>query len=226
MSRAQSVLFKSLSYLGMVALIVVIGLPVFWLVTGAFKGNREILTATPQFLPKSFNFDNFARAWTGAKFSTYYVNSIATTLMGATAEIVMAVTTAYALVFVRFPFRNAVFILLLLALMALSRSPLCRTSASLAWGYTKKAGPSISVICAADGHLLPSMIAFGTFCCASIQDDSNGPDGRRKGRRGRPLLDHDQCHRPGRDASHRHDRPAVVHRQVERIPVAAHRHLL
>ena len=115
--RAQAVLFKSLSYLGMIALIVVIGLPVFWLVTGAFKGNREILTATPQFLPKSFNFDNFSRAWTGAKFSTYYVNSIATTLMGATAEIVMAVTTAYALVFVRFPFRNAVFILLLLALM-------------------------------------------------------------------------------------------------------------
>ena len=60
--RANSVLFKSLSYLGMVALIVVIGLPVFWLVTGAFKGNREIRTATPvrgranRFASRSPNF--------------------------------------------------------------------------------------------------------------------------------------------------------------------------
>ncbi len=101
----------------MLLLVFIIGLPVFWLVTGALKSNREILTVSPEFLPKSFQLDNFARAWTGAKFSSYYVNSIATTLMGATAEVIMAITTAYALVFVRFPFRNAVFVLLLLALM-------------------------------------------------------------------------------------------------------------
>ncbi|MEO6063745.1 MAG: carbohydrate ABC transporter permease [Thermoflexales bacterium] len=166
--RAQSVLFKSLSYLGMIALIIVIGLPVFWLVTGAFKGNREILTATPQFLPKSFQFDNFARAWTGAKFSTYYVNSIATTLMGATAEIVMAVTTAYALVFVRFPFRNAVFILLLLALMVPEQVVIVPNFLSIArMGLLVTKGGALEIADFVRGWLaifLPgASIAFGTF---------------------------------------------------------------
>ena len=115
--KTQRFIGKAFGYLGLLLLIVFIGLPVFWLVIGAFKANKEILTANPQFLPASFQFDNFTKAWTGAKFSSYYINSIATTLMGATAEIVMAVTTAYALVFIRFPFRNAVFILLLIALM-------------------------------------------------------------------------------------------------------------
>ena len=166
--RAQAVLFKSLSYLGMIALIVVIGLPVFWLVTGAFKGNREILTAPPQFLPKSFNFDNSSRASTGAKFSTYYVNSIATTLMGATAEIVMAVTTAYALVFVRFPFRNAVFILLLLALMVPEQVVIVPNFLSIArMGLLVTKGGSLEIADFVRGWLaifLPgASIAFGTF---------------------------------------------------------------
>ncbi|MBX7213904.1 MAG: carbohydrate ABC transporter permease [Thermoflexales bacterium] len=166
--KTQRFIGKAFGYLGLLLLIVFIGLPVFWLVIGAFKANKEILTANPQFLPASFQFDNFTKAWTGAKFSSYYINSIATTLMGATAEIVMAVTTAYALVFIRFPFRNAVFILLLIALMVPEQVvivPNFLTIANMGLLITK--GGTLETADFIKGWLaifLPgASIAFGTF---------------------------------------------------------------
>jgi len=56
-------------------------------------------------------------AWNAAPFGRYYINSMITTALGAGAELFFAVTSAYALVFLRFPFKNLIFILLLAALM-------------------------------------------------------------------------------------------------------------
>ena len=113
-SRAVS---KSFGYAGMALLVLLVGVPVFWLITGAMKTNPEFYTPNPQLLPLTFNLTNFPIAWNSAPFGQYYINSFVTTLLGTLAEVIMAVTTAYALVFVRFPFRNAAFVLLLVALM-------------------------------------------------------------------------------------------------------------
>jgi sn-glycerol 3-phosphate transport system permease protein len=101
----------------MFAVVLIVGIPVAWVLSGALKTNREIFSTTPQLLPANPNFDNFVKAWQAAPFDRFYVNSFITTLFGAGAEIIMAVTTAYALVFVRFPKRDWVFFLLLVALM-------------------------------------------------------------------------------------------------------------
>jgi len=108
---------RALGYLGMFAVVLIVGIPVAWVLSGALKTNREIFSTTPQLLPANPNFDNFVKAWQAAPFDRFYVNSFITTLFGAGAEIIMAVTTAYALVFVRFPKRDWVFFLLLVALM-------------------------------------------------------------------------------------------------------------
>lgn len=108
---------RALGYFAIFAVVVVIGLPVLWLLFGALKTNREIFSASPQLLPLEPTFDNFPKAWNAAPFGRFYLNSLITTVLGAGAEIVMAVTTAYALVFVRFPRRDWVFFLLLIALM-------------------------------------------------------------------------------------------------------------
>lgn len=115
--KRQTVWSNFFGYLGMVGLILLIGIPIFWLLTGALKTNREILTANPAFLPETFNLNNFVKVWTERPFANYYYNSFITTLLGTAAEVVMAITTAYALVFVRFPYRNFFFVLLLVALM-------------------------------------------------------------------------------------------------------------
>lgn len=115
--RTRSYVSKTFGYIGMAFLVLLIGTPVIWLVTGSFKTNSEIITSTPALLPENVQFGNFIAAWSSFPFGRYYINSFWTTFLGAGAELTMAVTTAYALVFVRFPFRNAIFVLLLLALM-------------------------------------------------------------------------------------------------------------
>ncbi|NJM40797.1 MAG: carbohydrate ABC transporter permease [Anaerolineae bacterium] len=114
---AQRQLNQIIGYIGMTVLVVLIGVPLLWLISGSMKTNTEYFTANPTFVPQAIQLSNFVRAWVQGNFGNYYVNSIGTTLLGAGAEVIMAVTTAYALVFLRVPGRNFFFVMLLVALM-------------------------------------------------------------------------------------------------------------
>lgn len=113
----QKFFYHALSYLGMLLLVLLIGIPLAWLVAGSMKTNPEFYSATPSLFPERIHLDNFFKAWNQGNFGKYYINSGMTTLLGTLSEVIMAITTAYALVFVRFPFRNFVFVMLLVALM-------------------------------------------------------------------------------------------------------------
>jgi len=146
---------RALGYAAMFAVVLIIGIPVAWVLSGALKTNREIFTITPQLLPANPNFDNFVKAWQAAPFDRFYLNSFITTLLGAGAEIIMAVTTAYALVFVRFPKRDWVFFLLLVALMVPDEVVLVPNYLTIAGWKMVNTYPGI---------VLPgASIAFGTF---------------------------------------------------------------
>jgi len=153
--RAWQVTQKVLGYLAMIAVVLIIGIPVAWVLSGALKTNREIFSTAPQLLPLNPNFDNFAKAWQAAPFDRFYLNSFITTLLGAGAKIVMAVTTAYALVFVRFPKRDWIFVLLLLALMVPEEVVLVPNYLTIAGWRMVNTYPGI---------VLPgASTAFGTF---------------------------------------------------------------
>ena len=146
---------RALGYAAMFAVVLIIGIPVAWVLSGALKTNREIFSITPQLLPANPNFDNFVKAWQAAPFDRFYLNSFITTLLGAGAEIIMAVTTAYALVFVRFPKRDWIFYLLLVALMVPDEVVLVPNYLTIAGWRMVNTYPGI---------VLPgASIAFGTF---------------------------------------------------------------
>jgi sn-glycerol 3-phosphate transport system permease protein len=146
---------RALGYAAMFAVVLIIGIPVAWVLSGALKTNREIFSITPQLLPANPNFDNFVKAWQAAPFDRFYLNSFITTLLGAGAEIIMAVTTAYALVFVRFPKRDWIFFLLLVALMVPDEVVLVPNYLTIAGWKMVNTYPGI---------VLPgASIAFGAF---------------------------------------------------------------
>ncbi len=153
--RAEETLSKALGYSAIVFTVLIIGIPVFWLITGALKTNREIFSPNPQWLPSQVMFDNFTKAWEGAPFGRYYINSFITTILGAACEITMGITTAYALVFVRFPKRDWVFVLLLVALMVPEEVVIVPNYLTIAnWHLVNTYA----------GIVLPgASIAFGTF---------------------------------------------------------------
>lgn len=97
--------------------VVIIGLPIYWMLIASFKISREIYTAPPSWVPLAPTLENYPNAWNSAPFARYYINSIIVTLATTVSKMTLAVLTAYALVFLRFPGKNTVFLIILAALM-------------------------------------------------------------------------------------------------------------
>jgi sn-glycerol 3-phosphate transport system permease protein len=143
------------AYLGMALCVLLIGLPVYWMMIGAFKQTAEVYQIPPTWIPAQPTFDNFGAAWNSAPFSRYYVNTAITTLFGCGFEIFFAVTSAYAFVFLRFPKKEWLFLILLAALMVpdeVTILPNYLTVAKLNWINTYQ------------GIIVPgASVAYGTF---------------------------------------------------------------
>ncbi|CAN5618975.1 carbohydrate ABC transporter permease [soil metagenome] len=153
--QRQGWLLQMLGYLGMALCVFSIGLPVYWMVIGAFKQATEVYQIPPTWFPIQPTLDNFGVAWQSAPFGRYYVNTLLTTLCGSGFEIFFAVTSAYAFVFLRFPKKNWLFLILLAALMVpdeVTILPNYLTIAGLNWINTYQ------------GIIVPgASVAYGTF---------------------------------------------------------------
>jgi sn-glycerol 3-phosphate transport system permease protein len=151
----RGLLPQVLGYLALLLCLLAIGLPVYWMIIGAFKQSAEIYRIPPTWLPLEPTLGNFVTAWESAPFGRYYVNSLLTTILGSLFEIFFAVTTAYAFTFLRFPRKEWLFVLLLGALMVPAQVtilPNYLTVANLGWVNTY---PGIIVPGAA--------VAYGAF---------------------------------------------------------------
>ncbi|MCA1647163.1 MAG: carbohydrate ABC transporter permease [Chloroflexi bacterium] len=147
--------WRMLGYVLMALAVVLVGLPMYWMFIAAFKTNQEIFTSPPSWIPLAPTLDNFPAAWRQAPFGNFYINSLVYTLLSGSAKILQAVFSAYAFAFLRFPRKNVIFLLLLMALMIpdeFTVLPNFLTLALVGWVNTYQ------------GLLLPGFVsAFGTF---------------------------------------------------------------
>jgi sn-glycerol 3-phosphate transport system permease protein len=104
-------------YVPIVLATLVVILPLLWMILGSFKSPSELLTQTPRVLPDSFAPTNYAAAAEKVPFGRLFLNSVLVTAIGAGIKVALAVLTAYALVFVRFPGKKIIFALILATLM-------------------------------------------------------------------------------------------------------------
>ncbi|MDP5228053.1 MULTISPECIES: carbohydrate ABC transporter permease [Arthrobacter] len=116
-SRKNLLATLSAGYVPLVLATLVVVLPLLWMVLNSFKQPSEIVTTQLQFLPQAPTLDNYQAAMTTVPFGRFFANSLIVTAVGSTVKVVLAILTAYALVFVDFPFKNVVFVLILVALM-------------------------------------------------------------------------------------------------------------
>lgn len=151
-------LTRILGYLAMIAMVVIIGAPVFWMITGALKSTQQIYTFPPVWIPTDPQWSNFSRAWNAAPFDRFYINSLIITFAGTGLELTNATMTAYALAFLRFPGKNIVFLIILATLMIPAQVTIIPNYLTIAdflgqnWVNTYQ------------GIILPgAAVAFGTF---------------------------------------------------------------
>jgi ABC-type glycerol-3-phosphate transport system permease component len=91
--------------------------PIFWMLSASLKDLREIYTFPPQWIPLTPRWENYVDAWNAAPFGRFYTNTLITTAVGVGTELLFGTMTAYAFVFLPFPGKNALFLLMLAALM-------------------------------------------------------------------------------------------------------------
>jgi sn-glycerol 3-phosphate transport system permease protein len=116
-SSASAMPLRIAGYLAMLAAVMIIGLPLAWLLSAAFKETSEIYIVPATWIPRQPILTNFPRAWNAAPFGQYYINTIFITVVSVFGKLVLGATTAYALVMLRFPGKNVIFALILGALM-------------------------------------------------------------------------------------------------------------
>ena len=104
-------------YVPLAVAVLVVFLPLLWMVLSSFKQPGEIVTMDLQVLPAALDPENYPVAMTTVPFGQFFLNSTIVTVVGSGIKVILALLTAYALVLVRFPFKNLIFILILVALM-------------------------------------------------------------------------------------------------------------
>ena len=146
---------KVLGYAAMACVLVLIGVPLYWMVITSFKDRSDIYVQPANWWPHVFHPTNYVEATTNVPFWTFVRNSIIITSVVSAVKFILGVLSAYGLVFLRFPFKNVVFLTIIAALMVPNQITVISNYALIAqMGWRNTFQGIIVPLCG---------IAFGTF---------------------------------------------------------------
>ncbi len=97
-----------------VALIVMT--PYFWMITGSLK-HRGTIGDPPYLFPVTFDLINYVKAWEGAPFARYFLNTTFVAVSVVLSRVVIGSMAAYAFAVLQFKGRDLLFLLYLSTMM-------------------------------------------------------------------------------------------------------------
>ena len=117
MVRKNSSKFLSYFLVILVALFVI--LPFLWMIVSAFKSQRELFAYPPSFFPKNWKVENFVEAATRGSISFFrmFLNTMMIAVPTTVFNIIFSSMAGYAFARLRFPFRNAIFMIFIASMM-------------------------------------------------------------------------------------------------------------
>ena len=104
-------------YLGAGILTIFFFGPFLWTVLSSLKHHTEIMVFPPTLFPEQWRFENYWRAWNMVPFAQFYWNSIIVTGSSVILQTLSATVVAYGFARFHFPFRNALFMLVIALLI-------------------------------------------------------------------------------------------------------------
>lgn len=151
----RSPLMKVAGYVAMVAVLAVVALPLYWVLVTSFKTPDMVYIQPPKWWPEPVTADPYLRVVEQVPFVRYFTNSLIITGALVAAKLTLGILSAYAFVYLRFPGRSAVFMLVLAALMVPNQITVISNYALIA---------QLGWINTFQGIILPlAGVAFGTF---------------------------------------------------------------
>ena len=103
------------AWAGLLAFTVVFIYPFVWLVSASFKPRGEVFDN--KLIPKTFTLDNYVQVWDEAPLALWLMNTTIVTVLAAVSVTITSAMVAWGFSYYRFPFRNAMFALLLATMM-------------------------------------------------------------------------------------------------------------
>lgn len=111
---------KLLGRLGGAALLVAVTMlfvyPFWWMLVNSLNTAAQVF-GRPALLPVSWRFENYREIFTVQPFARHLFNSVLVAVVGTVGNVLVSALSGYAFARLRFPGRNALFLLLLTALM-------------------------------------------------------------------------------------------------------------
>ena len=91
--------------------------PFLWMVFTSFKTLGESMAIPPTIFPKHFQLDAYKTIFTSIPFAQVYINTIISAVVTVLVQVAFCTMAAYAFARIEFPFKNAIFMVLLSILM-------------------------------------------------------------------------------------------------------------
>lgn len=113
LSRNKKILRHILLIIGVVFTI----LPFVWMVLTSFKTLSEATMVPPKIFPETIRVGNYSEAFNSMNFLTLYKNTLLYAITTTIGQVVFCSMAGYAFARLKFPFKNAIFLLILSILM-------------------------------------------------------------------------------------------------------------
>ncbi|HML47269.1 MAG TPA: carbohydrate ABC transporter permease [Clostridia bacterium] len=107
----------ALQVAGAVLITLIMLFPMYWMVVSSLKSSEELLLAVPTLWPHVLRWDNYVNVLRRAPFGLYFFNTVVSTFLMMLGELVLGVSAAYGFSKGQFKGKNALFLLVLGALM-------------------------------------------------------------------------------------------------------------
>ncbi len=121
MARYVRAVRRSILYVLVSIWTILMGFPIFWMVTTALKTERQANAYPPQWLPDPLVWQNFYNSMTVANFGRYFLNSAIVSLTTVVFVLFFSSLAGYTFARLRFPGRNLLFFIILSTMMVPSQ---------------------------------------------------------------------------------------------------------
>ncbi|MCL4860089.1 MAG: carbohydrate ABC transporter permease [Caldilineaceae bacterium] len=91
--------------------------PLLWLISSSLKDQARIFIYPPQWIPDPVRWDNYSRVFEQIPFLRFYWNTIVVTGLAVVGQLLSASLVAFGFARLRFPGRDALFLILLSTIM-------------------------------------------------------------------------------------------------------------
>jgi len=108
---------RTLTYLVLIACAIVLLFPFYWLASSAFKTSDEIAAYPVIWVPGRLAWENFGTLFQSLPMGTYFFNTLFVAVCSAIGTTFSSALAGYSFARLRFPGRNALFVLALSTLM-------------------------------------------------------------------------------------------------------------